>query len=151
MQSPSQNHIPSTVQHVDMPPNHHRIRSMNPGGPPSSADTNGGERISEFEMAGMKNLIKKQQLKLELLKKHIEEVNLSQTDVYSHMQGLLSEKADQEQIVSFKKDMEEKVVGEMQKKIDKIELRRSQMLLRKKIEHLESKVGDITTGRSFLE
>ena len=99
----------------------------------------------------MKNLIKKQQLKLELLKKHIEEVNLSQTDVYSHMQGLLSEKADQEQIVSFKKDMEEKVVGEMQKKIDKIELRRSQMLLRKKIEHLESKVGDITTGRSFLE
>ena len=123
---------------------------MNPSGPPSSADTN-GEHISEFEMAAMKNLIKKQQLKLELLKKHIEEVNLSQTDVYSHMQGLLSEKADQDQIVSFKKDMEEKVVGEMQKKIDKIELRRSQMLLRKKIEHLESKVGDITTGRSFLE
>jgi polyhydroxyalkanoate synthesis regulator phasin len=39
--------------------------------------------------------------------------------------------------------IEDKIVNELQKKIDKIELRRAHNSIRKKIDKLEDKVGDL--------
>jgi hypothetical protein len=70
-------------------------------------------------------------------------VNTYSKDFYDRIQSKLNVKADTDLFSKFSNNVEEKVLSELNRKIDKIELRRAHNSIRRKLDRLEDKVGDL--------
>lgn len=82
----------------------------------------------------------------ELLKKYIDEVNIYTKEFHDRINIKLNMKADNDNFSQFQSNVEEKVLSHLNKKIDKIELRRAQNALRKQLDKLEDRVVDLKQG-----
>eukprot|EP00347_Sterkiella_histriomuscorum_P014985 403358753 len=85
-------------------------------------------------------LLKMQKENYELLRKYIDEVNQYSSDLYQKLQIKLNLKADQDFFEKFKQNVEDKVITDLNQKMDKIDHKRMQNSLKKKIDTLEDKL-----------
>lgn len=80
---------------------------------------------------------------LEILKKYIEEVNDYHAKLYKTTESKLHNKADYNLMVEFKDNVEEKVMKDLKHKIDKMEHKRIQNSISKKLEAIEREVEEM--------
>jgi GTPase involved in cell partitioning and DNA repair len=90
---------------------------------------------------------------LEILKKYIEEVNDYHSKLYKTTEYKLHNKPDFDLMTEFKQNVEDKVMKDLQHKIDKMEYRRVNNTIQKKMESMEKEIvemGKITLGGSKI-
>lgn len=80
---------------------------------------------------------------LEILKKYIEEVNDYNTKLYKNTESKLHSKADFNLIEEFKRNVEEKVMKDLKHKIDKMEHKRIQNSMKRKLDVIEKEIEEM--------
>ena len=96
------------------------------------------------EQLDVDKLYKGQKDNYDLLRKYIAEVNQYSADFYERLSRRMDMKADTDILSNFQNNVESKVLQQLRKKIDKIEHKRTQNALRKKIDVLENTIEVIT-------
>ena len=92
-------------------------------------------------------LYKSQQQNYELLRRYIDEVNIYTKDFHDRILLKMNLKADNDLFQLFQDNVQEKILSQLKMKIDKIEMKRAQNALRRKLDRLEDKVCDLKTGK----
>ena len=92
---------------------------------------------NEFNMA---KLYEDNKSDLEILKKYIEEVNEYHAKLYKNTESKLHSKADFNIMEEFTHNVEDKVMKDLQTKIDRMEHKRVQNSIRRKIDAIEKEV-----------
>lgn len=77
------------------------------------------------------------------MKKYIEEVNDYNTKLYKNTESQLHTKADHNLLEEFKQNVEDRVMKDLKTKIDKIDHKRIQNTIKKKIEAIEKEITEI--------
>ena len=85
-------------------------------------------------------LLKMSQNNFEMLKKYIDEASKYAKDEQDRLNNKMNLKADSDTLDKFVSAVDSKIISELQRKIDKIELKRTQNFMRKRINQLEDKM-----------